>query len=209
MRRCAGGAGTPPLAGGRPRAAARGGVNTGGSSQHAAPLGPGTLRGVPRVCRGPAALRCVSRVYSRGSPRSTRCGTFIVFVCVPDRMHQLTQSSEPQGPQMHTRRAHTRPRPPPPTKDNLPHETHTHTHSARVVWSRVTESSSFANKQHAWAHGEHHATRPCSPSVLPRIPPPFDAPPKIDAGLLSSQFSTPVGCVACTGGELWGGDVSV
>ena len=101
------------------------------------------------------------------------------------------------------------PPPPPPTKDNLPHETHTHTHSARVVWSRVTESSSFANKQHAWAHGEHHATRPCSPSVLPRIPPPFDAPPKIDAGLLSSQFSTPVGCVACTGGELWGGDVSV
>ena len=120
VRRCAGGAGTPPLAGGRPRAAVRGGVNTGGRSQHAAPLGPGTLRGVPRrVPRPRAALRCVSRVYSRGSPRSTRCGTFIVFVCVPDRMHQLTQSSEPQGPQMHTRRAHTRPRPPPTHKRQL------------------------------------------------------------------------------------------
>ena len=164
-----------------------------------------------RVCAArPAALRCVSRVYSQGSPRSTRCGTFIVFVCGPDRMHQLTQSSEPQGPQMHTRRAHTRPRPPHPQKTTChTRPTPIYAFTARVVWSRVTESSSFANKQHAWAHGEHHATRPCSPSVLPRIPPPFDAPPKIDAGLLSSQFSTPVGCVACTGGELWGGDVSV
>ena len=159
----------------------------------AAPCGPAVC--VPRLFAGEPEvdpLRYVYRIRLRSGPDAPT-----------DTVLRTSGASDAHETSTHA------PPPPPPTKDNLPHETHTHTHSARVVWSRVTESSSFANKQHAWAHGEHHATRPCSPSVLPRIPPPFDAPPKIDAGLLSSQFSTPVGCVACTGGELWGGDVSV
>lgn len=190
----------------------------GGRGRRSPGPGPRGARGCTRQqpARWDAGVACgpVSWRYVRGEPEvdplpvRLSCSSAFRTGC-SNRMHQLTQSSEPLRGLRCTRDEYTRAPAPPPTKDNLPHETHTHTHSARVVWSRVTESSSFANKQHALAHGEHHATRPCSPSVLPRIPPPFDAPPKIDAGLLSSQFSTPVGCVACTGGELWGGDVSV